>query len=612
MKLKLLLFILLLNSSLVHAKPEGGDGFDPRISISSSSNENRRLSVYAELNKSVFRPTMLEILAAFNNDLPKIEGPVRAANHEEWAELIKKEFSMAIAKMEMLYPGAIWASLGRDAVQISDLLEAFYLGYGQQNRTARINASGPTFNKAAESSGDYQIIQMLKDVGMDVSNPRMRPFVVLDRTTYSGTSQSTHLMIYIYDYFMRTTGRPAQALFDRVGVLSSQSGMKPARRADFFRELFTQSANSTYPKMIAQIPELTNFTDQVEWHDSFGKLEIYSNGKTGGQLGAPAALHKRHGVLNLMILGYQVVTSEEFKDLVRAKAKTLGYDFDEHMKKYGEAWVPERSSFQVPMYVQAAAQVHNLFTVLFEENPSARFLSQYVITHYVQEVMLRLESIVEKRKLNADEKSEEIEALVTKTVDDLNAALKQELAKYGEGNTAIGTIWLAYLATFTEVDMSYEGKSYLSANAKKIKETFHSIVGSGYQADINNMFLKTLEYALSVNAISSKDYRRLVLNSFNSVPKDQVQAFVRQMPSILLASPKLKDILVRKAEMFITSHRNNFGAQKIYMELVNQNVIPRPNDCDELLLKADEKAKNQNHSNHPKAQKEKKWSSSII
>lgn len=178
-KLSQILVVLVLGFSfaLAPAKPEGGDAHDHR-------------APYRKLLSSALRPTMQELIDTLKlSPIPRND--IKVLMTHPWANVgvqtIFTHLPVAIAKLELAYPGAIWGCLGRDAADIADLLDAFYMGMGHKGRVARVNVSRGTILNVDNAL----LMRMFKELGMGIDHSEtMRPFILLDRTNYQSYSQS--------------------------------------------------------------------------------------------------------------------------------------------------------------------------------------------------------------------------------------------------------------------------------------------------------------------------------------------------------------------------------------------------------------------------------------
>ena len=348
----LIILSLVFSLGVSFAKPESGDDYDYR-------------APYKKLLSSALRPTMQELIDTLKLSMVP-RNDIKVLMEQPWANVgaraIFTTLPIAIAKLELAYPGAIWGCLGRDAADIADLLDAFYMGMGQKGRVARVNISRGSVLNVNTSL----LIQMFKELGMDIDNSEtMRPFILLDRTNYQDYSQSYVLMKEIYTYFVSTTGKHPSLLFPKVNMVSSTNGMDILDPEEFFEELKTKGDRSqkNFPIFIGKVAELAPFTDKTPWHDTFMDLTKYPDGRIGGTIGRPEPEEKREAIIETMIKSQRAVITREFQDAVRAEAKKLGYDFDKRLKMYSEGWTPPPA---IPRELSTAELLDSALEVFFK------------------------------------------------------------------------------------------------------------------------------------------------------------------------------------------------------------------------------------------------------
>lgn len=552
---------------------------------------DRKTEVYEKLMALEHRPTIQQVVNAFDGRPPRIEkGLTNEATNREWAEDIKTNLPIAIAKLEALYPGAIWASLGRDSVAIADLLEAFYLGLGQPGRGVRINASSGSF---AQDSDDM-FIKMLKKLGMRIdANAASRPFVVIDRTSYGSFSQSTKLMQMVYKYHVNKGGQ-AKTLFRKVAMVSTASGLEIFEKRKFFDEVRLSSKDYDYPTNLAQVSELANFTDQplAEWHGTFGTLMRYENGMIGGRPGQPSSLTSREKALDMMIKGFQIVKTKIFQDAVRREAKKLGYDFDQNLKMYDKNWKTlELDPNDMDIEDHAAAAIEKFFS---DSEASLAPLGLHGLYNHIKNIYQN--KIVEALELNEKEhgpqNAKSREKLISAGFDNLQKALG---TKNNLSQTKFEYLMNAYFASLSKHE-PYD--KYFSVNAREINNVFMQAETEHTATEYALIYLRLLEPLVEEEIISSKDYRRLVLYILARI--DNHDQFYLSLKDLFKQSPRLKQTLIKHAKVYLTSPRNEGKAREAYLEMIKRNLLPKPTECD-LWLNGEGSDEKSNEENLGKA-----------
>src|SRR5262245_14937986 len=117
------------------------------------------------LLKSKYRPTIAQIVrvAEACKECKRELQKGNALQHLQSQTLID-ETPRIVAQLETFYPNGVYATLGRDSFFVADLLEAFYLAIGIDNRVVRLGASTQTFTGFGRG---MSILKFLKSNGFD-------------------------------------------------------------------------------------------------------------------------------------------------------------------------------------------------------------------------------------------------------------------------------------------------------------------------------------------------------------------------------------------------------------------------------------------------------------
>lgn len=236
-------------------------------------------SFAADLLNRAQPPTSLELLESFKR-FPR-KNPWQKAKTPEQEVFIQTGIDM-IAALEKAYPGAVWAPLGRDAGIAADFLDAFYTVNGYPKRVSRLRASTKTILHERGAN----IIRFLESAGANF-NPKkktVRPFVILDRTTFSPNSQSTILLKEAFSEWVKRGGKP-EAFPYRFGVvnLTPFHEVVADSKNDARSLLYEQGrALSLYPHVSGLgIFSVDGLVDGPAWHDTYGYLTTYKDGFYG-------------------------------------------------------------------------------------------------------------------------------------------------------------------------------------------------------------------------------------------------------------------------------------------------------------------------------------------
>ena len=253
--------------------------------------------------------------------------------HEHLLGHIRETLPKTIAHLEKAHPGATYAALGRDVVQMSDALEAYYSSIGQPHRSVRIDASTASF-----TGNDKDIVSFVEQTTpLDYAKLHERPFVVYDNTSYGANSQSRKLMRALYGG-LHAAGKTSRDHADKLTLTTIYQGygapLLPANaaRADsaLARHVADEQAalgdTGLGPVNILAIPGMGY---GLEWHGSFGPMvrtgDVVRTTPTPG--GSPQSresiLWEAHEML-------KIVESPEFRSAVERESQALGIQAPHH------------------------------------------------------------------------------------------------------------------------------------------------------------------------------------------------------------------------------------------------------------------------------------------
>jgi hypothetical protein len=284
------------------------------------------------------RPTIAEFTAmmqAAYGGLPKENPFGKSKGVKGEGDTVAK----MIAQLELAYPGGTWLPLGRDAVLIADLLDAYYRSIGQPGRVKRLDASGTSFphyrdanEKTFEEDRDI-ITGFLKSNGLDLDHPEKHPpFVMIDVTSYSRTSQSTQLMRSAYRTWA-ASGRDPKLLFDHVnfvGVPQGWASLKiedAAGNIDVAKSFLKSKTTKDGPDDILYL-STRDFTYTTAWHEMFRRFEPNVKGGVSTEPGSPLGEEDREEVLSELYETMSLVGNSKFHSLVKdVAARKYGYEF---------------------------------------------------------------------------------------------------------------------------------------------------------------------------------------------------------------------------------------------------------------------------------------------
>ena len=253
-----------------------------------------------------------------------------------------QEVANLIAQLELAYPGGTYLPLGRDAVLIADLLDAYYRSIGQTDRVRRLDASGTSFPHYRDATdktfeADRPIITgFLKSNGLDFEKVAAdRPYVMVDVTSYGRTSQSTQLMRSAYRTWAEL-GRDPKDLFDKVNFVGLPQ--------TFARHEIADSNAATIDKVKAKLKAKTGrdgpedilyvggstsgLTYTSAWHGMFDRFVSDGKGGVKTEPGGASSDRERLDVLEELYDAVDLVSSPAFHAMVKkVAAKDYGYHF---------------------------------------------------------------------------------------------------------------------------------------------------------------------------------------------------------------------------------------------------------------------------------------------
>lgn len=281
------------------------------------------------------RPVIADLLAVYEGRVPRQNPMLRDGYRRtnRFAQILQEELPRLIARFERVYPGARYAGLGRDSVQLVDLLDAFYHGRGQAGRVVRLDASGYGVNGAS-----FELLaDMLESRGASL-DPRQRkfvPFVIFDATNFTarGGSQSTRILQAALERW-RERGGDARGFIQRINVIASQIYSQNQIEADlnveqvFALQQFSLEQSEMQSHQTETFSNRTTVAYTTAWHDTFGPLAV--NPETGiveGDLPRKKGSTRR---VRRIILGelYDALiqtSKPEFQAKVEQAAQSLGY-----------------------------------------------------------------------------------------------------------------------------------------------------------------------------------------------------------------------------------------------------------------------------------------------
>lgn len=315
--------------------PLGGfaQELDPRIerllAMPSRPTVEEVLEIYGEVGKN---PMTAEAYG-YVTDNP---------NYPPAEAFIRAEVPKFIAAFELVYPGAVYAGLGRDSARMVDLLNAFYLRLGQPGRAIRLNASGNSLRRSNKEG--YVRFLMSNGVSLDPKQTSFAPVVIFDATNFKsgGRSQSTMLLQAAVEEWARNGGTGA-GFVQRINVIATQmyDGNPIRAGINVSAVLERQVEQLEASQLMSHQSETFSYAAAAQvnygnffWHDTFTHLDLNPvNGVYEGVLPSDTSAvdwrSSRIQVLGHIFDAIVMTRSEEFLQDVRQAAADLGFRFSE-------------------------------------------------------------------------------------------------------------------------------------------------------------------------------------------------------------------------------------------------------------------------------------------
>ena len=295
------------------------------------------------LLKQTYRPTIAELertLKAAYGEIPR-SNPFGSGGRMRGHD---RDVAQMIAQLELAYPGGTYVPVGRDAVLVADILDAYYRSIGQPDRVSRLNASGPSFPHYHHSVTDATaredaplIAGFVRSSGLDFDRVTAdRPYVMIDVTPYAFGSQSRQLMRSVFREWSRL-GRDPKDLADKVAFVGIPMGggrdkISDAVAGDIAALKAKVKASTTKdgPSEILWLGggSMSSLTYSRGWHEMFERFTRGPGGVVTTAPGSPADRETREGILEEQVDILHLIAKPSFQAEVREVAeKDYGYVF---------------------------------------------------------------------------------------------------------------------------------------------------------------------------------------------------------------------------------------------------------------------------------------------
>lgn len=283
-----------------------------------------------DLYRQASRPTIRQLAEVTGG----FRGPNPFPNHFMTKPISSDEIAELLVRVEWIYPNAIFATLGRDAVSLGDAFEAFWWGQGVRDRVTRLELSGPSF----QTSNLQPIVEYLATKGAPIRGRTGRPFVIFDRTSFgfqngSASSQSSIIAQMVATGYIGAGGDPA-SLIREFGILTcaivqgATLGSAPANDAAL-EDYFTRQQQSLVKHRIFFEPLAfpTALVDSTFWHGPYGPLKDGRTPTLGSAFDEP---YRAAVLFELFELG-RIMTDPSFLKHLESRAAKYGYRFADRL-----------------------------------------------------------------------------------------------------------------------------------------------------------------------------------------------------------------------------------------------------------------------------------------
>lgn len=310
------------------------------LSVSSIGKANPSFSddEFQRLLNQPSRPTMAQIVELLTqNQVPTLFLENQSYD-TQFIKLAEKIGPDVIAQFEKIFPGMNYAALGRDAVLLGDMLDAYYQSIGQMDRIYRINASGASLTGNPDDLVDFVKHQTKFDSKKSEEYPGL---VIFDSTRWEDhskhTSQSKLFMDAVYKACLAHPDCHPDMLLEKFNFLNVG-----AQRPDMYKRNIYSSNFNLYnfhvdlvedlikgnsPTKIMSLSIPLKFIYSDPFHDTFQKLTRYPDGQIYALPGKLKDESERRSVIRTQIALYHSVTNHYFNEKVLLHAQQYNYVF---------------------------------------------------------------------------------------------------------------------------------------------------------------------------------------------------------------------------------------------------------------------------------------------
>lgn len=526
------------------------------------------IEIIERLIKEKRRPSVLTIKSGFRS-WPKenifAENTKTRKFHQNYAEDIRPILVRSIARLEALYPGAVWAPLGRDSAKLAEALEMFYLSLGENDRVFPLEgSSGSIINGSPDI-----LFQFLQTNGLR-ENFQKRPYIVIDTSSYRNESgirpgsQSTYLMHAAY-LALTQKGYSFDEILPWVNFVSTsdrynfQADRNPLQAIENYEKQMKDFYKS-FPKTIFPpqtlglnvLGDRRSMTYTTAWHDSYGTLIQDNDGVVRGHLNSNEnSKQVRLIILSAMYELDKIVSDPKFLEDVVQEAKHLGYDFQAQVGKNIAQILRERQK-EVARLERERQQVE----IEKQRQNWKNIANHKVVRALVENLSMNPESVFEYRLM----------ALVSQLKPITYENHVEAQTYFSSNGESINDAFQLYLENKERVLLFQ-----IEGGNQAVKKTINNRVFT---------YLKYITVLFQEDLISHRDYRRLIL--FALAKLDETKKSFDDIQGLIKSVDSLRDVLIKEAEVYITSKKNHGRASEIYIEMIKRGFLPQV-DCHKLL-----------------------------
>ncbi len=555
------------------------------------------------------RPTVAEVIEAFkqwprSNIFVEVAGergfPINTAQrYQDDAKATLDAGIIGVAKLEKAFPGAVFAFLGRDSVQISEVFEVIYRSFFKgERRVFRLNASTASFS----GTTDEIMWQFVSTNGLTEDLLFRRPYIMLDATSFgtrinkgqvTPSSQSTYVTHGAYSHFVEAGIPPHELVrwINFVDVRNSSYGFEIDATSESLDQYFEQAEQQLKDnperlmiENILKVPELSSYSYSLEWHPSFGQLTMDPDGVMRGAIGGGGAPQTR---LQILATVYSLVEEAKSRNILQelvTAAKELRYDYTETLAIPEEGSFGERRQEIIEKLERQRLEAERIAAQAAERERRREIERQQ---RAAEREIQNIERLQNRQAWRIRSREISLDFLASQRVPQSLLEIK---GFYTGARFDFEILRMAYQLPITSAAKQEVEGGYFSENGKRLFEVFEkffprsdSITEEVLAFDKNKrviQYLKAVAQLYEQRRLSPKDLRRLILFAMPMVESD-ARTF-KNFGTLIKKNQTIRDVLIERAQVYLTSEKNNGLGAQVYNNFVAKGWLPEP-DCKDLL-----------------------------